>query len=163
MPHNNAHEDLLSIGEIARRAGVTVPTVRFYEERGLIQSSRTPGNARVFPRHELRRLAVIAAGQRVGLTLQQIGDALAQLPAERAPSRREWRSLGEQWAVMVARRLDELAVLQSSLDSCIGCGCLSLGSCTLLNPKDEAAAEGPGSRWLREARTAAEGGQAAER
>jgi MerR family redox-sensitive transcriptional activator SoxR len=153
MPHN-ASSDLLQIGEMARRAGVSVPTVRFYDDRGLIQSTRTSGNKRLFARHELRRLAVIAAGQRVGLTLEEIRTALDQLPPDRAPSRREWRQLGEQWAVMVARRLDELAVLQSSLDSCIGCGCLSLGSCTLLNPSDEAASEGPGSRWLRDAREA---------
>jgi MerR family redox-sensitive transcriptional activator SoxR len=154
MPHI-APLDLLSIGDLARRAGVTVPTVRYYEDRGLIQSTRTPGNKRQFPRHTLRRLAVVAAGQRVGMTLQEIGAALAELPPDRAPTQREWRHMSGQWAVTVARRIRQLEALQSSLDGCIGCGCLSLGKCTLFNPDDEAAGEGPGSRWLRKADAAA--------
>ena len=154
MPHI-APLELLSIGDLARRAGVSVPTVRYYDERGLIESSRTAGNKRQFPRHTLRRLAVVAAGQRVGLTLQEIATALAELPPDRAPTQREWRHLSQQWAVMVARRIRQLEALQTSLDSCIGCGCLSLGKCTLFNPDDEAAGEGPGSRWLRKADAAA--------
>lgn len=154
MPHI-APLELLSIGDLARRAGVSVPTVRYYDERGLIHSSRTAGNKRQFPRHTLRRLAVVAAGQRVGLTLQEIATALAELPPDRAPTQREWRHLSQQWAVMVARRIRQLEALQTSLDSCIGCGCLSLGKCTLFNPDDEAAGEGPGSRWLRKADAAA--------
>ena len=150
MPHI-APLDLLSIGDLARRAGVSVPTVRYYDERGLIQSSRTAGNQRQFPRHTLRRLAVVAAGQRVGLTLQEIATALAELPPDRAPTQREWRHVSQQWAATVAGRIRQLEALQSSLDSCIGCGCLSLGKCTLFNPNDEAAGEGPGSRWLRKA------------
>ncbi len=154
MPHI-APLELLSIGDLARRAGVSVPTVRYYDERGLIESSRTAGNKRQFPRHTLRRLAVVAAGQRVGLTLQEIATALSELPPDRAPTQREWRHLSQQWAVMVARRIRQLEALQTSLDSCIGCGCLSLGKCTLFNPDDEAAGEGPGSRWLRKADAAA--------
>ena len=150
MPHI-APLALLSIGDLARRAGVSVPTVRYYDERGLIQSSRTTGNKRQFPRHTLRRLAVVAAGQRVGLTLREITTALAELPADRAPTQREWQHVSQQWAATVARRIRQLEALQSSLDSCIGCGCLSLGKCTLFNPDDEAAGEGPGSRWLRKA------------
>ena len=150
MPHI-APLDLLSIGDLARRAGVSVPTVRYYDERGLIQSSRTAGNQRQFPRHTLRRLAVVAAGQRVGLTLQEIAIALAELPADRAPTQREWRHVSQRWAATVAGRIRQLEALQSSLDSCIGCGGLSLGKCTLFNPDDEAAGEGPGSRWLRKA------------
>ena len=150
MPHI-APLDLLSIGDLARRAGVSVPTVRYYDERGLIQSSRTAGNQRQFPRHTLRRLAVVAAGQRVGLTLREIATALAELPPDRAPTQREWRHVSQQWAATVAGRMRQLEALQSSLDSCIGCGCLSLGKCTLFNPNDEAAGEGPGSRWLRKA------------
>jgi len=150
MPHI-APLELLSIGDLARRAGVSVPTVRYYDERGLIQSSRTAGNKRQFPRHTLRRLAVVAAGQRVGLTLQEIATALAELPPDRAPTQREWQQVSQQWAATVARRIRQLEALQSSLDSCIGCGCLSLGKCTLFNPDDEAASEGPGSRWLRKA------------
>lgn len=156
-----APNELLPIGELARRAGVSVPTVRYYEERGLISSLRTSGNKRLFPRHVLRRLAVVAAGQRVGLTLAEIADALAELPADRAPSQRDWNRLSTGWSELVAGRIRQLEVLQSSLDSCIGCGCLSLGKCTLFNPGDEAAAEGPGSRWVRRAESGAEAGMEA--
>lgn len=149
-----AADELLSIGDLARRAGVSVPTVRYYESRGLIASRRSAGNHRQFPRHVLRRLAVVAAGQRVGLTLEQIGQALAMLPQDRAPSQREWKVMSGEWAQMVDRRIRELQALQVSLDGCIGCGCLSLGRCTLFNPGDEAAAEGPGSRWVRAAEDA---------
>lgn len=149
--------ELLSIGDLARRAGISVPTVRYYDERGLIRSTRTAGNKRLFPRHTLRRLAVVAAGQRVGLTLQEIAAALAELPSDRPPTQREWRHMSQQWAATVDRRIRQLEALQSSLDGCIGCGCLSLGKCTLFNPGDEAAREGPGSRWLRKADKAAIG------
>lgn len=153
MPHI-APDELLTVGELSRRAGVTVPTLRYYEERGLIRSRRTTGNHRQFPRHTLRRLAVVAAGQVVGLTLQEIADALAELPVDRAPTQREWRRMSGQWSALVAARIRRLEALQTSLDGCIGCGCLSLGRCTLFNPADAAAAEGPGSRWLRAAEQA---------
>ncbi len=151
----NVPPPLLSIGELSARAGVTVPTIRYYEERGLIFSSRTSGNQRQFPRHTLRRLAVIAAGQRVGLALHQVADALAELPIDRAPTQREWTTMSKHWATIVARRIRELQALQTSLDGCIGCGCLSLGRCTLFNPNDEAGQEGPGSRWVRAAQRVA--------
>jgi MerR family transcriptional regulator, redox-sensitive transcriptional activator SoxR len=141
----------LSIGELAARADVTVPTVRYYEKRGIIRSERTSGNQRRFPRHALRRLAVVAAGQRVGMSLAEIEAALAELPADRAPTQREWTVMSAHWASIVEARIRVLQALQTSLDGCIGCGCLSLGRCVLLNPNDEAALEGPGSRWIRAA------------
>jgi MerR family redox-sensitive transcriptional activator SoxR len=141
----------LTIGELAARAGVSVPTVRYYEERGIIRGERTTGNQRRFPRHTLRRLAVVAAGQRVGMSLGEIGDALAELPADRAPTQREWTVMSRHWATIVAARIRILQALQVSLDGCIGCGCLSLGRCVLFNPDDEAGLEGPGSRWMRAA------------
>jgi MerR family redox-sensitive transcriptional activator SoxR len=141
--------ELLSIGAVARRAGVTVPTIRYYEERGLISSVRDPGGRRQFARHTLRRLAVIAAGQRLGLSLEEIGSALAPLPADRAPTAREWKIIGTHWNELVEQRVRQLDALKNTLDGCIGCGCLSLGKCMLFNPGDEAAAEGAGSRWLR--------------
>jgi len=150
VPHI-APNELLSVGELSRRAGVTVATIRYYEERGLIRSQRSAGNHRQFARHTLRRLAVVAAGQVVGLSLQEIADALAELPVDRAPTQREWRRMSLHWAELVEGRIRRLQALQASLDGCIGCGCLSLGRCTLFNPADEAAAEGPGSRWLRAA------------
>lgn len=143
---------LLSVGEVAKRAGVSVPTVRYYEQRGLISSTRSSGNQRRYPRHVLRRLAFIAAAQHVGLTLEQIATPLATLPPDRAPTRRDWTRLSRPWSAMVAERIRQLEALRDSLDGCIGCGCLSLTRCTLFNPDDEAAAEGHGSRWLRQTR-----------
>lgn len=142
-------KSLLPIGDIAGRAGLSVPTVRYYESRKLITSERTAGNKRLFRRYTLRRLAIIAAGQRVGLTLAEIADALAELPLDRAPSPEQWHRLSTHWAQLVAARIRRLEKLQGSLDDCIGCGCLSLKKCHLFNPGDEAAAEGPGSRWIR--------------
>ncbi|MCC3278558.1 redox-sensitive transcriptional activator SoxR [Arthrobacter sp. zg-Y40] len=149
--------NLLAIGEVAARAGLSVSTVRYYEERGLIRSFRSSTNQRQFPRHVLRRLAVISAGQRMGLTLQEVGDALSVLPPDRAPSRAEWAAMSADWSALVAARIRGLQTLQRSLDTCIGCGCLSLDRCGIFNPGDEAAGEGPGSRWERQA-VAAEGG-----
>lgn len=146
-----APNEMLTIGQLASRAGLTLPTVRYYEGRGLIASTRSGRNQRLFPRHTLRRLAVIAAGQVVGLSLTEIGQALTQVPCDRAPTQRQWQQMSRNWAAAVQSRIDRLTALQASLDGCIGCGCLSLGKCTLFNPADEAAADGPGSRWLRNA------------
>lgn len=148
-----APDELLTIGHVARRSGTSVSALRYYEERGLIHAVRSEIGRRMFPRHTLRRLAVIAAGQRVGLSLEQIAETLHSIPADRAPSQREWTRIGAQWAQLVAARVAELQALQNDLDGCIGCGCLSLGRCTLFNPNDAAAAEGPGSRWVRSAET----------
>ncbi|WP_432514246.1 redox-sensitive transcriptional activator SoxR [Kineococcus sp. SYSU DK001] len=147
----SARDDLLGIGTVARRAGVSVAALRHYEERGLVHAVRDAGGRRRFPRHVLRRLAVVAAGQRVGLSLAAIADALAALPADRAPTPGEWAAVGQVWQRLLDERLRELQDLRTSLDGCIGCGCLSLTRCTLLNPDDDAAREGSGSRWLREA------------
>lgn len=147
----SAREDLLSIGTVADRAGLSVPALRYYEERGLVSPVRDGGGRRRFPRHVLRRLAVIAAGQRVGLSLADIAEALRTLPADRAPSAREWAVVGERWQQVLQTRITELEALRTSLDGCIGCGCLSLSRCTLVNPHDTAAQEGSGSRWLRTA------------
>lgn len=143
--------DLLPVGQIAHRAGLSVPALRYYEQRGLITSVRSAGNQRRYPRSVLRRLAFIAAAQRVGLTLEQIAAALATLTTDRTPNRRDWTRLSSGWRQLVSDRIRELEALQNSLDGCIGCGCLSLKRCALFNPRDEAATEGPGSRWLRSA------------
>ncbi|MEZ0166535.1 redox-sensitive transcriptional activator SoxR [Kineococcus sp. LSe6-4] len=143
--------DLLSIGTVAARAGVSVAALRHYEQRGLVHPVRDAGGRRRFPRHVLRRLAVVAAGQRVGLSLADIAEALAALPTDRAPSAREWARVGERWQRLLDERIRELEALRTSLTGCIGCGCLSLTRCTLFNPHDSAAAEGEGSRWLRAA------------
>lgn len=145
--------DGLTIGEVAARAGVSVPTLRFYEERGLLSPTRTSGNQRRYPRHVLRRLAFVAAAQRVGLDLATIASLLGTLPADRAPTRADWTRLSRPWRALLSKRIAELEALRDSLDGCIGCGCLSLRRCSLFNPADEAASEGAGSRWLREAST----------
>ncbi len=142
---------LLSVGEVAKRAGVSVPAVRYYETRRLITSTRSAGNQRRYPRQILRRLAFISAAQRVGLSLDQIAATLAGLPTDRAPTRSDWTRLSKPWKNLVAGRIRELEALQNSLDGCIGCGCLSLTRCALFNPHDQASTEGAGSRWLRNA------------
>lgn len=140
------------IGEISRRAGVSVSTLRYYEEQGLIASTGRVNNKRVFSRAVLRRLAFINAAQKVGLSIDEIRGSLARLPLQTAPSPADWNRLSEPWKERVDRSIRQLQALRTSLDSCIGCGCLSLDSCGILNPDDEAAAEGPGSRWIRAAK-----------
>lgn len=147
--------DLLPIGEVAARAGVSVPTVRFYEERGLVESVRTAGNQRRFERHVLRRIAVIRAGQRFGLSLAEIGDALATLPHERPPTKRDWERMSARWRDVLSTRIEAMTKVRDGLSACIGCGCLSLRSCPVYNHDDELAAEGPGPRrWPAAARDA---------
>jgi MerR family redox-sensitive transcriptional activator SoxR len=142
---------LLTIGEVARRSGVAASALRFYEERGLITSERAGSGHRRYLRLVLRRIAFIVFAQRVGLTLDEIGAALAKLLAERAPSRRDWSRLAGTWTSRVDQRIAELERLKLGLTECIGCGCLSLGRCRLANPVDRAARLGPGPRyWLGE-------------
>ena len=141
-------DDELPIGVVATRAGVSVPTLRFYEERGLITSHRSPGGRRQYPRHVLRRLAFVQAAQRVGLSLDEIGRALATLPSERGPTATEWRRLSASWRPILDARIRLLEGLRDDLDGCIGCGCLSLATCRLRNPGDTAGSKGPGPRYL---------------
>ena len=140
--------DELSIGVVATRAGVSVPALRFYEDRGLITSTRTPGGRRQYPRHVLRRLAFVQAAQRVGLSLDEIGKALATLPAHRGPTAKEWQRLSASWRPLLDARIRLLQGLRDDLDGCIGCGCLSLESCRLRNPGDAASSMGAGPRYL---------------
>ena len=140
--------DLLTIGEVAHRSGVSVPTVRFYEEKGLVASVRTAGNQRRFERHVLRRIAVVRAGQRFGLTLAEVGETLGTLPADRAPTKRDWSRMSGRWHDLLTERIEAMARVRDGLTSCIGCGCLSLRSCPVYNAEDELASEGPGARRL---------------
>ncbi|MCZ2804390.1 redox-sensitive transcriptional activator SoxR [Modestobacter sp. VKM Ac-2983] len=142
---------LLTIGELSHRAGLSPATLRYYEEIDLISSTRSAGRHRRYPRWTLRRLAVVAAGQRVGLSLAQIRQSLAELPTDRAPTRAEWSALSASWRSHVNARIAELTALRDDLDGCVGCGCLSLDRCPLYNPGDEAATEGPGARLIRRA------------
>ncbi|HVW34718.1 MAG TPA: redox-sensitive transcriptional activator SoxR [Acidimicrobiia bacterium] len=138
----------LAIGEVAERSGLAVSAIRFYEDKGLVTSTRTPGGQRRFRRDVLRRLAFIQAAQRVGLTLEDIGAALDGLPADSGPSGSEWKELSATWRPLLEERIALLQALRDQLDHCIGCGCLSLDRCRLSNPSDRAAKLGPGARFL---------------
>ncbi len=139
---------LLTIGEVADRAGVAASALRFYERQGLIHCERTDGGQRRYPRDVLRRIAFVRAAQRVGLTLDEIRRALATLPDGRTPTAADWARLSRSWRPLLDRRIAELERVRDRLDACIGCGCLSLKVCQLANPGDIAAAGGPGPRWL---------------
>jgi len=139
----------LSIGEVGQRSGVAPSALRFYERRGLIASTRTDGNQRRYDRSVLRRLAFIQAGRAAGISLERIGSALRTLPASRTPGRRDWERLSNRWRDDLDARIETLQALRERLTTCIGCGCLSIDKCELLNPDDEAAAHGAGAHYLR--------------
>src|ERR1700730_6007604 len=146
--------DLLTIAEVSRRSGVASSALRYYEERGLITSERAGSGHRRYPRAVLRRIAFIVFAQRIGLTLDEIGLELANLPPDRAPNRRDWSRLSGQWTSRIDERIAELQRLKSVLTECIGCGCLSLDRCALANPDERAAGRGPGPRyWIRDRTT----------
>jgi MerR family transcriptional regulator, redox-sensitive transcriptional activator SoxR len=138
----------LSIGEVAERAGIAPSALRFYEREGLIEAARSGGGQRRFRREVLRRVAFIRAAQNVGLSLDEIKEALASLPNSRTPTAADWGRLSASWRPRLDAKISELERLRDRLDSCIGCGCLSLGECRLSNPDDVAARLGPGPRWL---------------
>jgi MerR family redox-sensitive transcriptional activator SoxR len=140
--------ELMTIGEVAARAGVAPSALRYYEQQGLVAAQRTAGGARRFPRAVLRRLAFIRAAQNVGLSLVEIRSALDTLPGDRPPTARDWARLSRGWRDRLDEQIAALQQLRDGLTSCIGCGCLSLGRCALSNPGDVAASAGPGARWL---------------
>jgi MerR family redox-sensitive transcriptional activator SoxR len=140
----------LTVGELAARSGVAVSALHFYERKGLITSTRTTGNQRRYARATLRRVAVIRVAQRVGVPLRLVGEALASLPADRAPTREDWTRLSSGWRTELDERIEQLTRLRDSLDDCIGCGCLSIDRCALRNPDDRLAARGSGPRRLLE-------------
>lgn len=140
--------DLLPIGEVAARSGVAASALRYYESEGLIAAERSAGGRRMFPRHVLRRVAFIRVAQRVGLSLDEVANALATLPADRAPTAREWSRISGTWRARIHAQIVALERTRDELTSCIGCGCLSLTRCRLYNPDDGAAALGDGPRFL---------------
>jgi MerR family redox-sensitive transcriptional activator SoxR len=140
--------DLLTIGQLAERSGVATSALRFYEAQRLIQSTRTAGNQRRFERAMLRRIAFIRSAQRVGLTLEEITEALSTLPGGRTPTKADWSRLSRQWHGRINEQIERLERLRDRLDSCIGCGCLSLQRCSLQNPGDMVSARGPGAAYL---------------
>lgn len=140
--------DELLIGEVVRRSGFAASALRYYEDQGLISSTRSPGGQRRFQRAVLRRLAFIRAAANVGLTLDEIGAELAQLPADRTPTKADWQRISRHWRGRLDEEIAALERLRDGLDSCIGCGCLSLRRCSLSNPEDVAAADGAGATYL---------------
>ncbi|WP_247690629.1 MULTISPECIES: redox-sensitive transcriptional activator SoxR [unclassified Streptomyces] len=137
-----------TVGELAERAGVATSTLRFYEREGLIRSRRTSGNQRRYSRDTLRRVAFIRASQRLGLPLAAIRDALALLPEGRTPTRDDWAAVSECWREDLNQRIALMEQLRDHLTDCIGCGCLSLTACALVNPEDRLGEQGPGARQL---------------
>jgi MerR family redox-sensitive transcriptional activator SoxR len=140
--------ELLAIGEVSARSGMAASALRYYEDQGLISSTRTPGGARRYARSVLRRLAVIRAARNVGLSLPEIRSALETLPPGRPPTADDWARLSQGWRDRLDEQIAALSKLRDGLSSCIGCGCLSLDRCALSNPGDMAALEGSGARWL---------------
>ncbi|MFY0565031.1 redox-sensitive transcriptional activator SoxR [Archangium lansingense] len=136
----------LTVGQVARRSGVSVSALRFYEDKGLLRSRRTSGNQRRYPRDVLRRVAFIRAAQRVGIPLERIREALSYLPEQRTPTMADWARLSAQWRDELDARIKGLMQVRDDLTGCIGCGCLSLKSCKLANPGDRLGKEGPGAR-----------------
>lgn len=138
-------DDLLTIGEVAHRSGFAPSAVRFYEKQGLITSTRTAGGQRRFERQVLRRLAFVRAARHVGLTLDEVRDALLQLPGSRTPTVADWAKVSRSWRSRLDEEIAALQALRDGLESCIGCGCLSLRRCRLYNPDDALAPSGPGA------------------
>ena len=138
----------LTVGEVARRSGVAVSALHFYETKGLIKSWRNAGNQRRYARDVLRRVALIKVAQKTGIPLLAIRRALKSLPGERTPTAEDWKKLSAGWRAELNDRIERLTRLRDQLDGCIGCGCLSLGICPLRNPQDTLGRQGPGPRIL---------------
>lgn len=143
--HIEGIEPFLTVGEVARRSGVAVSALHFYESEGLIKSTRTPGNQRRYSRDVLRRVSFVRAAQRVGIPLTEIATALESLPNGRTPTRGDWTRLSSAWREQLDERIQQLKKLRDHLDDCIGCGCLSIDRCRLRNPHDTLATLGPGA------------------
>ncbi|MCZ8179203.1 MAG: redox-sensitive transcriptional activator SoxR [Rhizobium sp.] len=145
MPEQKNH---LTVGDVARRSGLAVSAIHFYERKGLIFADRTGGNQRRYGRDVLRRLALIRAAQEVGLPLSDVAEALSALPQKRTPTPEDWRRIATGWAEKLDQRIRILQGLRHDLDGCIGCGCLSLQRCQLVNPADRLGDEGTGAVTL---------------
>lgn len=140
--------ELLTIGDLARRTGLSVSAIRFYEARGLVAPLRTGGNQRRFLRSDIRRLSFAIIAQRMGLTIEEIAAELAKLPHGRTPTQTDWRRISRGFRAEIDRRIALLERMREKLDECIGCGCLSLRRCALYNRDDDAAKEGAGPRFV---------------
>lgn len=140
--------DLLTIGEVVARSGFPASALRFYEREGLLRTTRTSGGQRRYERSVLRRLAFIRAARTIGVGLEEVREGLGRLPDGRTPTKADWSRLSRAWRGRLDEQIEALVALRDGLDSCIGCGCLSLARCRLYNPDDRVAAAGPGARLL---------------
>lgn len=138
----------LGVGEVARRCGVAVSALHFYESKGLISSWRSAGNQRRYPREVLRRVSIIKVAQRLGIPLASIKAAIDSLPKGRTPTDQDWRKLSSRWQADLDERIGRLSRLRNLLGGCIGCGCLSMRECPLRNPWDQLGGDGPGPQLL---------------
>lgn len=141
-------DDFLPIGDLARRTGLSVSAIRFYEARGLVEPMRTGGNQRRFLRSDIRRLSFILIAQQLGLALSEIEDELAKLPQGRTPTAKDWAAISASIREQLDRKIAQLTRTRSKLDGCIGCGCLSLSHCNLYNREDAAGKSGSGPRFV---------------
>ncbi len=141
-------DELLSIGEVSARTGVAVSAVRYYETLGLVPAVRTAGNMRKFPRHAIRRVTLIQLAVRFGIPLSEVGEVFASLPQGRTPNKKDWAKISTAWNQRLEDRKQAIARLQEELTGCIGCGCLSLQTCNLLNAGDELGLGGQGARRI---------------
>lgn len=148
MARAPSKNDLIPIGEMARRTGLSVSAIRFYEQRGLIEPIRTSGNQRRFLRSDIRRVSFVLIAQQLGLSLTEIETELAKLPHGRTPNARDWRRISTAIKTMLDRKIGQLERTRDRLDGCIGCGCLSLKKCAIYNPKDKLASDGAGPRTV---------------
>ncbi len=144
MPENR----LLSIGDLARRTGLSVSAIRFYEEKGLVEPFRTNGGQRRFLRSDIRRLSFVLIAQQLGLSINEIEEQLKKLPHGRTPTQADWNKISRAMKAMLDDRISQLERTRDRLDGCIGCGCLSLKKCALYNPDDRAAILGAGPRLV---------------
>lgn len=145
------NKDLYSVGFVAKRCGVKVSTLHFYEEKGLIKSFRNAGNQRRYRADVIRRVSVIKAAQAMGITLAFIKQAFTNLPDERTPTKSDWQKLSKAWQQQLNKKIEAMQKLRDTMDSCIGCGCLSLKSCPIYNANDKLAEQGPGPVILNQA------------
>lgn len=148
MPARLRSSDLIPIGEMAKRTGLSVSAIRFYEEKGLIEPVRTSGNQRRFPRSDIRRLSFILIAQKLGLSLTEIENAMAKLPSGRTPSIKDWEKISSAIRDQLDAKIKQLERTRDRLDGCIGCGCLSLKNCAIYNPDDWLGEKGSGPRQI---------------
>ena len=148
MASKSGKSNQLPIGEIARRTGLSVSAIRFYEERGLVASVRNSGGQRRFARSDIRRLSIVMIAQNMGFSLNRIQEALSALPSHRAPNKAEWAKMAEDFKIDIDARINVLERLRDRLGMCIGCGCLSLEDCALYNTEDKAGRSGSGPRYV---------------